>query len=59
MKEQYLGDGLYVNFDGNGLTLWTERWDFGKPQRHWVYLEPEIYAALLRYVDSIKTKKEP
>jgi len=53
-KQDYLGDGLYVEFDGYGLKLWADRED----TTHWVYLEPVVYEALLRFVNGLSKEKE-
>jgi hypothetical protein len=44
-REQYLGDGLYASFDGFMITLRAPR----EGGDHWVGLEPQIYAALVRF----------
>ena len=56
VTQEYLGDGLYAEFDGNGITLYTDRLENtgGAPERHWVYLEPKVYAALLEFVERVK-----
>ena len=48
MKEpikDYLGDGVYAEFDGNGIELSTERcenpFDAMSTTRHYIILEPE------------------
>lgn len=48
--EEYLGDGLYVNFDGYMITLRAPR-DHGD---HWVGLEPEILQNFELYVKRLK-----
>ena len=48
----YLGDGAYVDFDGHGLILTAEN---GVTVTDRVYLEPEVWFALVRYVDELKT----
>jgi hypothetical protein len=53
MEEAYLGDGLYASFDGFAITLRAPR----PGGDHWVALEPDVYAELLRFV--AKLKKEP
>jgi hypothetical protein len=45
-EEVYLGDGLYASFDGDMLKLRAPR----ENGDHVIYLEPEIYAALQRFV---------
>lgn len=45
-EEAYLGDGLYVSFDGYHLRLRAPR-----PEGdHWVALERDVYRALLQWV---------
>ncbi len=48
MAKSYLGDGVYVDHDGYTLTLTTEN---GVSTTNTIYLEPEIYHALLAYVE--------
>lgn len=45
-EETYLGDGLYASFDGWQIVLRAPRAEGD----HWVGLEPEVYAALTRFV---------
>ena len=52
-KETYLGDGLYASFDGFMITLRAPR----ENGDHWVGLEPQVYAELLRFVDGLKKRK--
>jgi hypothetical protein len=51
--KQYIGDGVYVEFDGFGLMLSTKRAaepiDDGTVT-HFIYLEPDIYLALTKFV---------
>lgn len=51
--KSYLGDGAYVDFDGYALVLTTEN---GIRTTNRIVLEPEVYAALVRYVAGLKTK---
>jgi hypothetical protein len=46
MKKTYLGDGLFANFDGYHIVLTAEN---GIEATNTVYLEPAVYAALVRY----------
>jgi len=46
--ETYLGDGLYASFDGFMVTLRAPRTNGD----HWVGLEPEIWRALVEYVEA-------
>ena len=44
-KTEYLGDGLYAEFDGYMLTLRAN-----VPTTDNVYLEPSVWAALMRFM---------
>ena len=48
--ETYLGDGLYVSFDGWQLTLRAPR----AAGDHYVCLEPVVWEALLEYVETLR-----
>jgi hypothetical protein len=52
MRRQYLGDAVYVEFDGYMLKLTTE--DGIVNPTNTIYLEPEVYYALARYVDALR-----
>lgn len=41
-NKQYLGDGLYVEFDGHHFRLYTL-------EGHDVFLEPNVLEALIRF----------
>lgn len=49
-QKDYLGDGVYVNFDGCMFVLTTED---GISVTNCIFLEPEVYTALTRYVDRL------
>ena len=51
MNKQYIGDGCYVDFDGNSLILTTEN---GISETNRIVLEPEVYTSLTKYVDNLK-----
>jgi hypothetical protein len=53
-RREYLGDGVYVAFDGFGLWLTTEN---GPETTNRVYLEPEVLAALERFVARLREPK--
>jgi len=53
MKE-YMGDSVYVEFDGYGLTLTTEN---GYGASNTIYIESPVYAALQRYVERLGQEK--
>jgi hypothetical protein len=46
-REAFLGDGLYVSFDG--WQIWL-RAPFGDDSDHRIAMEPEVYRALRRWV---------
>ena len=48
--KEYLGDGVYVAYDGNGLIVTTED---GIRETNRIYLEPEVWARLLLVVKSL------
>lgn len=52
MNEVYLGDGLYASFDGYHVSLRAPRGD----THHIVYLEPEVLATFIKWVESLKKK---
>lgn len=54
MKD-YLGDGVYAEFDGFGIWLRTQA-QFPVNE---IYLEPLVYASLLRFVARLKEAAEP
>ena len=47
-SRRYLGDGVYVVFDGFGLWLTAEN---GLTATDAIYLEPGVYHELVRFVD--------
>ena len=47
-KETYLGDGLYVSFDGWHVVLRAPR-EYGD---HFVSLEPDVYRSLRDWIRS-------
>lgn len=49
----YLGDSVYVDFDGYHLVLTTEN---GGDASNTIYLEPTVYTALTRYVERINNE---
>ena len=50
-REEYLGDGLYVKFDGFMIVLRAPRFDGSD---HWVGLEPDVLASFEDYVKRLK-----
>ena len=53
MTEEYLGDGVYVSFDGYAITLRAPR-EHGD---HYVVLEPREFKALTDYVSRALEQK--
>lgn len=53
-REDYLGDGLYVAFDGYGITLRAPR----ENGDHVVCLEPEVYQSLRAWLARFPRVKE-
>ena len=49
-RKQYLGDGVYADFDGYALVLTTSD---GVSDTNEVVLEPSVMEALLRYAVTI------
>jgi hypothetical protein len=48
---EYLGDGLYVEFDGYQFRLFAHD---GISHTNEVFLEPGVVAAFLRYIERLK-----
>lgn len=48
-RETYLGDAVFASFDGH--LIWLRTGD-GNNQR--IALEPSVYLALVKYVESLK-----
>ena len=51
MKKDYLGDSVYCEFDGYALVLTTNN---GEEDSNRIELEPEVIAALERYLTELK-----
>ena len=52
----YLGDGVYVAHDGYALVLNTSD---GEEITNRIVLEPEVYAALVKYVETLPPTRRP
>ena len=50
-KKEYLGDAVYAQTDGYGIILTTED---GIRATNTIYLEPDVYASLVRYVERLR-----
>lgn len=44
MKKQYIGDGLYADYDGYQIELST-------PQGNKVFLEPDVIKSFMEYIE--------
>ena len=48
MRKEYLGDGVFVQMDSDGVIVLTT--ESGGPEpTNIIYLEPEVWAALQRW----------
>ncbi|HEU4344766.1 MAG TPA: hypothetical protein VFU31_24725 [Candidatus Binatia bacterium] len=48
----YLGDSVYADINDYGQIVLTTENGYPDDPRNVIYLEPEVYAALKRYVDA-------
>lgn len=55
MNKAYIGDGVYIDFDGYGIVLTTED---GVSVTNTIVLEPYVYRALTEYVEHLSAKAE-
>lgn len=53
LRKEYLGDGVYVLYDGFGI--WLHANDHENPTDR-IYLEPVVLKALLRFLVDISIK---
>jgi len=51
--EDYLGDSVYAEFDGFTIKLYTYN-GYEDDPRNVIYLEPEVYSAVKRFVDRVE-----
>lgn len=51
MNKCYIGDSVYVDYDGYALVLTTEN-GTGQPSNE-IVLEPSVYSALVQFVESL------
>ena len=49
----YLGDSVYVDFPGYGITLTTEN---GYGPTNTIFLEPEVIVSLEEFLAALKTE---
>jgi hypothetical protein len=55
MDKKYLGDGVYAESDGYGIVLTTED---GISVQNRIVLEPDVYSALVQYVEHLTRPKK-
>jgi hypothetical protein len=55
-KKAYIGDGVYVDYDGWNLILTAED---GIKATNTIYLEPDVLRSLLDYVEQFKNGDDP
>lgn len=53
-NEEYVGDGVYVQFDGADLRLFTERVE-GVDE---IFIEPIAFKSLLRFLCKLRDEKK-
>ena len=56
--KSYLGDGLYVHFDGYHFVLSCERYDQRDPRWDWIGLEPLVFDALIEFRKEVYKEAE-
>ena len=54
VKYDYLGDGLYVQFDGYQLALKANHHEYPTDT---VYMEPQVWGNLVKFVERLKDKE--
>ena len=50
--QDYIGDGVYVSFDGYQICVAVN-----DPENVVAYFEPQVFAALVRYADRVWGEK--
>ena len=55
LTTEYIGDGVYAEWDGHQIRLWTAR----EHSIHEIYLDSPTYTGLLRFVARIGGKTKP
>lgn len=56
MKPRYLGDSVYVDTDGFFIRLYLSN---GGEEKHEIYLEPKVIAALTQYIKEWEAEETP
>lgn len=52
-KPVYIGDGVFVEFDGYQMILKADRSDYHEAV-HWIALEPSVFEMLTEYWNSVQ-----
>lgn len=47
-KQDYIGDGVYVEYDGHQVKLWTQR-----DIIHEIYLDPQVQINFVKFLKGI------
>jgi hypothetical protein len=55
VQREYLGDSVYAECDGFGITLTTNN-GYPDDPRNKIFLEPAVIAALLEYIEKQKER---
>lgn len=50
-RKEYIGDGVYVDYDGFSIVLTTEN---GVEVTNTIVLEPSVYGALVEWVERLR-----
>jgi len=56
MEKQYLGDSVYVEFEGGMFKLTTEN-GYPDDPSNTICLEPEVFSALAQYVKNLQSNR--
>ena len=58
IEKDYLGDSVYIEFNGYAIVLTTENGPEGPSNK--IYMEPEVIEAMMRFLDRLKeAQKQP
>ena len=52
-QKAYIGDSVYVQYDGRGIILTTEN-GYRDDPRNKIYMEPEVIEGFFSFVERIK-----
>jgi hypothetical protein len=55
ITKRYLGDGVYVDFDGYAFVLTTED---GVSDTNRIVLEPEVFLGFIAYAETIRKRTQ-